>query len=126
MSATLKVNDVKTPSQAIVEDANRTYTVNDARGRAIEFCRPDTSRQRRLLKAISNDSANKQQLFGMYVVAVSVVSIDGDIISFPANELQVDALVDRIGDAGFAALTVEMPKKFGVQTEEGLREAAGE
>jgi len=123
--AKLTVN-ASTPSERIVEEANRTYSVNDARGRAIEFCRPDTSRQRRLLKAISNDSANKQQLFGMYLVAVSVVSIDGDAVSFPTNELQVDALVDRIGDEGFAALTRAIPAELGLQTQEGLREAAGE
>lgn len=126
MTPTLKVNDAKTPSQAIVEDANRTYTVTDDRGRTIEFRRLGMSGHRRLLKAISNESANKQQLFSMYLMAAAVVSIDGDAISFPANEIQADALIDRLGDDGYAALLAAIPSTLGVQTPEGLREAAGE
>ena len=124
--ATLKVNDVKTPSQAIVEDANRTYTVTDAAGRVVEFKRLGMSGHRRLLKAISNESANKLQLFAMYVTAAAVVSINGDPITFPTNELQLDALIDRLGDDGYVALQRGVTENFGVQTAEGLGEAAGE
>jgi hypothetical protein len=123
--ATLKIN-ASTPSARIVEEANRTYLEADAKGRVIEFHRLGISGHRRLLKAISNESANKQQLFSLYLMAASVVSIDGDAITFPINELQLDALVDRLGDDGFAALMQAIPAKLGLQTEEGLREAAGE
>lgn len=126
MATTLKMNDVKTPSQAIVEDANRTYTVTDATGRVIEFKRLGMSGHRRLLKAISNDSANKLQLFAMYVTAAAVVSINGDPVSFPTNELQLDALIDRLGDDGYTALVKAVQDNFGAQTSEGLSEAAGE
>lgn len=123
--ATLKVN-TSTPSERIVEEANRTYSVTDTKGTAIEFRRLGMSGHRRLLKAISNESANKQQLFSMYLMAASVVSIDGDAVTFPSNEIQLDALVDRLGDDGFAALIQAIPANLGAQTVEGLREVAGE
>lgn len=116
MAPTLKVHNTQTPSQQIVEDANKVYEVTDARGRVIFFRRLRLSDQRRVLKAISNDSANKQQLFGMYLMAASVVSIDGDVITFPANEIQADALVDRLGDDGYAALNKGAEEQLGVTT----------
>lgn len=127
MAPTLKVNNTSTtPSQAIIDEANRVYTVTDARGRVIEFRRLGTSGNRRLLKAISDESANKSLLFGLYATAAAVIAIDGDAITFPISELQADALVDRLGDEGLAALMEAIPTTLGVQTPEGLREAAGE
>ncbi|MBM7045444.1 hypothetical protein [Rhizobium lusitanum] len=124
----IKVNKVAEPteSQRIVEEGNKHYSTTDALGREIVFRRLTGSDQRRMLKAISNESANKEKLLGMYMLAACVVSIDGDPISLPKTELQADFLVDRLETHGFEALGAAVKKEFGVTTEEDLRDDAGE
>lgn len=123
---TMNADAMKTPSQEIIDEANRVYSVTDARGRVIAFRRLKMSDQRRILKSISNEAASKEKYLGMIMVAACVTSIDGDEIRFPASELQFDALIDRLETEGFKALGGAMQQEFGIQTEEALRNEAGE
>ena len=92
------------PSQAIIAEANKIdYTV-DAAGRNLGVRRFNASLKRRVLKAISAESSEKPALWGMYLWSCAVASIDGLDVPFPTTELQVDALTDRIGLDGQAAV----------------------
>ncbi len=126
MAPTLTVHApaTQTPSEAIIAAANRIYSVTDSRGREITFRKLGASEQRRLLKAVSDETANKERLFGLYMLAACVTSIDGDEIRFPASELQLDALVDRLDTEGLNAVGRAVQDAFGIGDEAEVRDEA--
>lgn len=126
--ATVKLNPVreastvKSPSQQIVEEANRIVYVTDARGRNLGVRRITTPLRRRIFKALSAESAEKRQYLGMVFVAASCCSIDGEEVRLPNSELQFDALIDRLDDDGAEAVADAIRENFQVE-EEGAGEA---
>ena len=124
---TLTVNNevtaVATPSQQIIDDANRVVKVTDARGRVIEIKRMKMSIRRRVFKVLSSENGSKEQYLGLALLAACVVSIDDVSVPFPASELQMDALIDRLDDVGFASVVKGIQQNF---RQEDERAAAGE
>jgi hypothetical protein len=113
--ATLKVNkSAPTPSEEVVGDANRIVRVTDARGRSIGIRKLNMSVRRRVLKALSDEMARKQQYLGLVMLAACVADIDGDDIYLPSTEAQFDALIDRLEDDGFEAVGLGISEHFGV------------
>lgn len=103
---------VASPSQQVVEDANRVAYGTDARGRNIGVMRLTMSRRRRALKALSAESADKAQYVGLASVACCVVSIDGRPLNFPTSEMILDALIDELDDEGFTCVNEVLAKEF--------------
>ena len=128
--ATLKVKSASTaptPSEQIIQEANHIYRVTDVKGRQIGFKSMDMNRRRRTFKAISAEMQGKPQYMGMVMIAASVVEIDGEEIPLPTTELQFDALIDRLDDAGFAAVGAGIQKHLRIgMNVEGVKTEAGE
>jgi len=94
----------QTPSQAIVQDANRIEYGTDARGRRIGVRRINISVRRRVLKALSAESGMKPGYVNMAMMAASCVELNGEPISFPDSEIKIDGLIERLDDDGFEAI----------------------
>lgn len=128
MATKLTVNKTApSPSEQIIQDANRIVHVTDAKGRQIGIRKLGMSVRRRVLKALSDEMSRKQQYLGLVMVAACVVEIDGEAVNLPISELQFDALIDRLDDAGFEAVGLGIQEHFGVgQSGEDLAATAGE
>lgn len=113
--------DAVTPSQAIVNDANRIEYTTDSLGRRLGVKRMSASLKRRVLKALSAPSCGKDELLFMAMVACSCVEIDGQPVPFPTTELQVDALIDRLEQEGLSAIGIALADKFPVPKEEDVK-----
>ena len=100
MATKLTVKAAPTPTQEVLDDANRVYPVTDARGRVIGIRKITMNIRRRVFKALSADAAQKPQYLGLAMVAACVTEIDGEPVTLPTNELQFDALIDRLDDDG--------------------------
>lgn len=100
----IQVGAAKTPSQAIIDDANLIVYETDKRGRQIGVRRITSSIRRRVIKALSAESGEKPRYFQMCVLAAAVVSIDGEDVRMPTTEMQFDALIDRLDDDGEVAV----------------------
>ncbi len=123
--ATVTLKKGLSPSQEIVDEANKVVVVTDARGRSIGIKKLTMSVRRRVLKALSDEMARKQQYLGLVMVAACVVEIDGDPVALPSTELQFDALIDRLDDDGFNAVGFGIREHFGVgMSEEEFAEQA--
>lgn len=94
----------QTRSAEIIAAAAQTVTVTDARGRKIEVRRPSNVTRRNARKAMSAESQAKPALMAEAMMAFLVVSIDGAIEPPPSFETAVEALQDRLGDEGLAAI----------------------
>ncbi len=105
------------PSQAVIADANRVEYTTDANGHRLGVKRINASLRRRVLKALSAESGEKGRLLVMATVACCCVEIDGSPVPFPASELQVEALIDRLEQEGLDAVATVLGTKFAAQEE---------
>lgn len=110
-----------TPTQQIVAESNRIEYVTDGLGRTLGVQRINLKLRRRVLKALSDQSAEKNKYHLMALVACSCVEIDGDKLAFPASELAVDALIDRLEQEGLDAVSMTLATKFPRATKDELK-----
>ncbi len=78
--------------------------LSDAKGRKLAVRDLSALEQLRLLRAIGPDQSMNQPYVMSVQAAASVVSIDGVPCAKPTNERQIDAMIDRLGDDGLAAV----------------------
>lgn len=93
-----------TPSQTIIADAVRTFTVSDASGRALLLRRPTALDTLRLFKAAGPELAQNDAWLAMAGLAFSVIEIAHVPVPAPTNEAQIEGIIDRLGDEGLAAI----------------------
>ena len=76
----------------------------DKRGRTLVVSRPTALDTLRLFKAAGGSLAQNEAWLAMAGLACAVREIDGVPIPMPANEVQIEALVSKLGDAGLSAV----------------------
>ena len=94
------------PAARIVAAAQATQDVTDAAGRVPTVRRPGALDRLRLFKAAGAVLAGNPAWLGLATIAASVVALDGVPLPFPTTEGQVEAVVQRLGDHGIAAVSV--------------------
>jgi hypothetical protein len=99
-----------TPSGRIVAAAQQPIEIMDASARVMKLRTLGVLDQVRLLRAIGPDQSRNEPYVMLVQAAASVCEIDGVPVPFPANERQIDAAIARLGDEGFAAISVHMRK----------------
>jgi hypothetical protein len=88
------------PAASIVAAATATNTVLDGTGRKLTIRRSTALDRLRLFKAAGPLLAQNPPWLGMALIASSVVAIDDVPVPPPSNELQIEAMVARLGDHG--------------------------
>lgn len=94
----------QTPTQQIVNAATDEVSVIDVRGRKITTRKLRPLSRTRLFKLIGPDNSRNMPLLGYYSMAVSVTQIDGVAVVWPSKEIEIEALLDRLGDDGIDAV----------------------
>jgi hypothetical protein len=100
----VKVVVAASPTQRVLEDANRIVYGTDVTGRKLGVIRISASLRRRVLKAMTAENGEKSGLVVMATLACACVEIDGRPVAFPRNELLIDALIDRLEQEGINAV----------------------
>lgn len=111
-----------TPSQTILRDAAKVLTVVDQTGRRLSLRRLTALDTLRLFKAAGPVLSQNEPWLSMAGLAFSVLEIDGVPQPGPATEAQIEALIDRLGDAGLAAIAdtiMEEPSETNIGPEVG-------
>ena len=96
------------PSARIVAAGLQSSSVTDADGRVLEVRRPGALDRLRLFKAVGPGLAVNDRYIGYAMLAMCVVGIDDVPVPQPSNEGQLEALVQRLGDAGMVAIGQEL------------------
>ena len=94
-----------TSSSIITDAAARTWTVVDSLERRLTLRRLNALDKLRLFKAAGAELAENAPWLGMAMLASSVVAMDDIPVPPPANELQIESLISRLGDAGLTAVS---------------------
>jgi hypothetical protein len=93
-----------TPSEYITVAAHTAWDVTDVNGQRLTIRCPTTLDRLRLFKAIGPVVGDNQRYLGLAALAFAVQAIDGVPVPQPVNEAQIEAMVQRIGDAGIQAI----------------------
>jgi hypothetical protein len=93
-----------TPTQVIAGVASQTFAATDRNGRRLVLRRLTALDTLRLFKAAGPVLAQNEPWLSMAGLAFSVLEIDGVPVPAPAAELQIESLIERLGDAGLAAI----------------------
>ena len=112
------------PSASIMAASATTENVIDGVGRQLSIRRLTALDRLRLFKAAGPLLAQNQPWLGMALIASSVVAVDDVPVPPPANELQIEAMIGRLGDAGVAAIARALQQDCEPTAEE-LLESAG-
>lgn len=109
------MDDVKVtlkPSQEIVAQVNAEIVITDSSGRVITMKKPGALAQYRLIEALG-DTAKNQTYMSMVLPLIYVVSIDDSAVFQPTTKAQVEALIQRLEEAGIEAVMKCVQEKFG-------------
>ena len=97
-----------TPTEAYIAAAHDVRDITDAAGRTLTIRRPTTVDRLRLFKVVGPVSSNNDRYLGMAMLAFTVMAIDGVPYPQPANEHQLESLLDRLGGEGTAAIAASL------------------
>jgi hypothetical protein len=92
------------PQSRIVAAAQAAATVTDAQGRTITLRRIGALEKLRLFKAAGPQLAQNEPYLAMALLASAVSAIDDVPMPAPANEAQIEMIVQKLGDDGLAAV----------------------
>lgn len=92
----------ETPTQAIIKTASDTAFKVDSKGRKIVVRRISLLNSFRVSKLLGSFSENNVAL-AMAQISAAVCEIDGEIISLPMTERELEFTMQRLDNEGFAA-----------------------
>lgn len=93
-----------TPSTRLLQEANLVHTATDALGRVLSFRRPTALDTLRLLKAAGGDLSQNDAWLSMAGIAFAVTSIDGVPVPQPSNVVQIENIIEKLGNDGITAI----------------------
>lgn len=118
---TVTINEA--PSAQLVQAAAKQVVISDAKGRAITLSRPGVLAQFRLIESVGPETAKNEVYMGMVLPLIFVTDIDGEPVFQPANKLQLEALIQRLGDDGVEAVHKGVTEHFGARDPEADKAA---
>lgn len=114
------IND--TPSAQLVAQATRDADITDSTGRIIKLRKPGVLAQFRLIEAVG-DSAKNEVYMAMVMPLLFVASIDGEDVEPIVRKSELEALINRLGDDGVAAVVGKVAELFGARDPEADKAA---
>lgn len=85
--------------------------ITDKTGRKIQLRRIGVLEQLRLFKALGPELSLNDPYMDLAIIAASVSMIDGIPLLFPISEANVEALLEKLGGDGVAAVDAALPAR---------------
>ncbi len=101
-----------TPSQVITSEAARAMSAIDSKGRRLTLRQLTALDTLRLFKAAGPVLAQNEPWLSMAGMAFTVLEIDGVPVPAPVTEGQIEAVIERLGDEGLAAIATIMKDNY--------------
>jgi hypothetical protein len=101
--------------------ADKPDVVVDAKGRRLTIQQPSLVNESRLYRIVGDAASNGVYMNAYVLPTAMVIKIDDDPCSFPVNQIQLDAAMNRIGRDGMDAVHKHMIAR--VEEREGEAQA---
>ncbi|AOY93831.1 hypothetical protein BKK79_20000 [Cupriavidus sp. USMAA2-4] len=92
------------PSEEVVARAAAEVTITDAKGRQITLRKPGILAQFRLVEAMGAEAAANETYRMMCLPLLYVAAVDGEPVLQPTSKLELEALIQRLDEAGMVAV----------------------
>lgn len=112
------------PSEQIIRAAQAAKEVTDALGRKLLVRKPGLVQKMRLFKVVGSDASRNEVYFGHAMLAASVVSIDGVAVDPVLTEIELEELLEQLGDEGIQAAASTLDEGAEKTAEEKAEETA--
>lgn len=106
---TVKINE--TPSQQVLAKSQAEFTAKDSTGRVFTIRKPAFLAQFRLVET-AGESAESDRYMSMISPLIYIVAIDNDPVLAPTTKLELEALIQRVGDHGYETVMECLAKNF--------------
>jgi hypothetical protein len=90
-----------------------TVVVADSKGRRITLQRPGVLAQFDIVKAAGPVDAKNETYMAMILPLIFVTDIDGERVDRPMNDIQIRAIITRLGEEGLQAVMEGVRKHYG-------------
>ena len=100
------------PAAALVKAASAEHIV-EAAGLRIKLRKPDILAQVGLIRIMGAEDAKNDVLRSMYAPLLYVTEINGDEVSPPDSQVELDILLKRIDEPGLVAIMGAVQEHFG-------------
>lgn len=124
LKVTLHESTADVPTQQVTRDANFTVEVEASDGRKITLRKPGVLAQFKMIEMLGGAAAANQVFVNMVLPVTFVVAIDGDPVSRITTRTELDALIQRLDEAGIARVMEAVPEHFGAQADPEAAKAA--
>jgi len=121
---TVRESTEAAPSKQVTRDANFQVTVEAADGRKITLRKPGVLAQFKMIEMLGGAAAANQVFVNMVLPVTFVVAIDDDPVSRITTRAELDALIQRLDEAGVAKVMEAVPEHFGAQQDPEATKAA--
>jgi hypothetical protein len=110
-------------SKEDVKDVNDTFETTDKKGRVLKLRKPGMLAQYRMVGMLGK-AADSETYLNMCMPLLYLYAIDGDDSITINSVLQMEGLIQRLGEEGVNAIMVEVQKRFkDAMTSEAEKEA---
>lgn len=86
------------------ETKDGSTVVVDSKGRRISIREPTILQESRLVRMMGEAGTNAAYMTGYVLPAAMVTAIDGEAVFFPLNQMQVEAMIERLGREGMGII----------------------
>jgi hypothetical protein len=124
LKVTLHDSVADVPTQQVTRDANYSVVVETSDGRKITLRKPGVLAQFKMIEMLGGAAAANQVFVNMVLPVTFVVAIDGDPVSRITTRSELDALIQRLDEAGIEAVMEAVPANFGKQQDPEAAKAA--
>ena len=93
-----------TPSETVLHASINTQVTTDKNGRKLVLRRPTALDTLRLFKAAGPVLSHNEPWLAMASLASSVQAVDGVPVPTPTTEMQIEGIIERLGEDGLAAI----------------------
>lgn len=113
MGDPVKLTINESPTQQVIAKANAETIVTDATGRVIKIKKPGVLAQYRLVEIVGAEAAKNDVYMSMVLPLIYVSEIDDKPLPQPRSKAEVDALIQRLDEAGIEAVMKGVQEAFG-------------
>jgi hypothetical protein len=124
LKVTLHDTTAETPTQQATRDANYQVTVPVSDGRKVTLRKPGVLAQFKMIEMLGAEASANQVFVNMVLPVMFVIAIDGDPVSRITKRPELDALIQRLDEAGIQAVMENVPLHFGAQLDPDAAKAA--
>ncbi len=112
-------------TQAVLSGRTHTFSTSDKNGRKFVLRVLTALDTLRLFKAAGPALSQNEPWLAMASLASSVQEIEGVPVPAPISEAQIEALIDRLGEDGLAAIATAMDDQQTIESPEHVGNLRG-